>query len=228
MSPRVLAPLCALAGLLGCARPAEVRAPPQPAPRPVAVAEPPAEPPADEVIVAEPAGERTGKHVLYAPPEPQPHDDVDVWGDLHGQPPDDRAGLGCPRGVEPPPPSYVRGGRRSLVRLRSAGGASSGALTGRLLAGRAANLRDCHVLAMEAEPTAAGSLRLRLEVGANGGVLAVAVETTELAAIDDCVRATALRWRFPPADEGATLTAEFELRTEAAPAERPMKPRCRR
>lgn len=229
--------LALLAALTACARPTATRPPRPESPQsqpPTEPAEPPAEPPAPDEPAEPPAPDdparerRHGASVTVAPPVP-PRDEYDVWGDPEGTPIGEAwgtGGLGCPRGTLPPPPSYVRGGRRSLVRLRSATVVDGSTdLAQRLLAGRAATLRLCHLEAMDTDPTAAGDLRLRLDIGANGGVLAVVVEASALP-IDDCARKAALQWRFPK-DEPATITATFELRTEPAPPERPTKPRCR-
>lgn len=186
---------------------------------------------ADGAAAAEVEPERHGKVVRLDPPEPPARDEYDVWGDVEGTPVGEvygAGGLGCPRGVEPSPPSSTRHGRRPVARLRSleAEGALSHGAASSSFRGRADSLRDCQLAAMEEQPELAGRLRLRIDIGADGRVLTAASDGLD--AIAGCVREVALRWRFAPADAGSRIAVEFDLRTEPAAPERPRPPSCRR
>lgn len=188
----------------------------------------------EKVVTAEPRASaeverRHGKVVTVSPPTP-PRDDYDVWGGVTGSPVGEDYGVGgpgCRHGAEPPPPSRVRHGRRPVVRLRTlaAGGALTREVATPIFRARTEDIGDCMLGPMEERARLAGQLRLRLEIAAGGGVLAAAADGLE--AVAGCVAAAARGWRFPPADEGATVTAEFVLDTEAAPPERARPIRCR-
>ena len=232
-----------LAALVACGRPAASRAP--------AIADAPAserpEPAVDEPalasdiaghtvdaevasVAAEPRAARSADRRVFVEPPSVSQDRMDVWGgesatEFGG------GGLGCPLSSRvPPPPSYERGGRRSLVRLRSiaAVGPLIGADARRILDARATGIRACHAAAMEADPGLAGDLRLHLEIDEHGHVSEAEAVAPALGGVAACVLEVARAWRFPPAERGSQITASFALGTEVAPREAPRGPSCRR
>lgn len=223
--PRAVAWAPALVGLMACARATPTRTPDgEAAPVEAVVSDEPPEDDVGEPVDAEPR--RHGQRVVVDPPPSPPRDSVDVWGDTKGTPVREAfgvGGLGCPPGQTGP--ATARGGRRSLVELRTvtAEGGLTQALAATILGGRAANLRTCHLEAMAKDPALAGSLRLRLEIRPTGSVGEAVIVDTEVG-LDTCALATARAWQFPPADAGSTLDVTFALRTEPAPRGRPRCP----
>jgi hypothetical protein len=233
--------VCVLLG--ACAGPAAVNVPVARMPveeiRPEAAEEVAEDEDEDEGEVAE---RRHGRTVAVDPPAWSPAGEVDVWGGLEGVAVGDAYGkgeLGRPWGCVPRaeddqgPPSYVRHGRASVVKVRGVviEGSLARDVVTRLLAGQVGLIKRCHVLLMEDDPAVVGRVRVRFEANTGGGVSDVEVVEAEPGGmvLERCVFESMHELKFPPRDGYTRISAEFTLSTGSPPRapRRSVKARCR-
>jgi hypothetical protein len=107
-----------------------------------------------------------------------------------------------------------RGTRVPLVRQGKAEvqGSLDKDIIRRIVRAHIAELRSCYDAGLAKDPTLAGKLVLRFEIGADGKVTLVEIVDDQLdATVSACVAKAVRRWAFPKSEGGVVVTYPFEF-----------------